>query len=211
MNRIRNSAALLLAAAALLASSVAYPQTAPRWNEDLLQWTASTSCVGGAPRTDCPGTGFRIERASTPGATTWTFLASPAASASSYLVTGLTAGQNCYRIREDSASGSSDFTAAVCKTTVAPVPNPPTIVTVDQVAYNAKPDADRLAYTKRQVVGTVALSTPCDTSRPIADGLYAVDRTAVRWSSWRRTERPVVKCGPSDAVAQTASLALTVD
>ncbi len=130
-------------------------QTPLKWNENGISWTASSVCADGSPAVNCPLTGFRVERAATPTATTWAAVATVGATINYYKDTVATAGQNCYRLIAISASGDSVPSAnAPCKTNVAPKPGAP--VVTDPIAYEYRPSTDVMAR-----VGRVPKGIPC--------------------------------------------------
>ena len=164
------------------------------WNEARVSWAAPTTCVDGSAISNCPVTGYIIESASTPAAATWAQAATVTASTTSRLFTGLVAGQHCYRVRAQATSGNSDPSSVVCKTISAPVPSPPTLVTVETVAMSIRADWERLAFVPSAAVGSVALGVACDSARSLAGGWYAIPTTSVRWSGSNRPANVVARC-----------------
>jgi hypothetical protein len=150
---------------------------------DALTWSAPVVCTDNSPAaTNCPATGFLIETANTPTATVWTAVTTTLPSATTFSVTGVSIGQHCYRITTVSAGGNSVPSGAVCKTDVAPLPNPPTGVTVAVTAPTAYKMRDAVNGYSMVAFGTVPIGTPCDCSH-IADGLCLIDRNAVKMAS----------------------------
>lgn len=88
---------------------------------------------------------------------------------------------------------------AVSKTIAPPVPNPPTLLTVDTIAMSVIPDWNKLVFVPSKRVGTVALGTACDPAKQLAGGYAAVALSKVKWSV-SRSERPanvVARCAQS--------------
>jgi hypothetical protein len=125
----RTLAALILFAA-LLGTALAQP--APKWNEDRLTWRAPTQCADGSPRSACPLTGYRIERAASATATTWTTVATTGPALTTFLIGGRTPGRHCYRVIALAATNSRPSNVA-CSVTVAPPPSPPALEAIDTV------------------------------------------------------------------------------
>ena len=94
----------LFAPALLLAAFVfpclAFAQTPKPWNQNDLDWAGPTTCSDGSALTNCQISQWRIERANSPTATTWTAIATiPASAGRKYSDTSAAAGLNCYRVK----------------------------------------------------------------------------------------------------------------
>lgn len=97
---------------------------AQTWDENRLTWDAPTTCTNGQPISNCPVTGYRIERAAV---STGPYVAIGTSQTASFTHTGAAAGVNCYKVYALSATGDSEASQHACKTNVEPTqPNPPT-------------------------------------------------------------------------------------
>jgi hypothetical protein len=187
---------LLLSVSALLATVPALAGQAT------LTWTAPTQCVDGTPISNCPLTGYTIHYGTIPGADVTACTAAIATTVKNFNfpaststpVLGLTPGNYCFAMKAVSASGSSVLSNFVLKTVVNPLPNPPVLSTVETTAMSVKADWERLAFVPSLPVGSIALGTPCDASKSLGGGYYAVDRTLVQWSGANRPANVVAKC-----------------
>lgn len=115
-----------------------------------LSWTAPTQNTDGTPLTNLAG--YQAFRAATSaGLATATSAAEIAIPALTYTLTGIPAGTWYFAMRSKNSAGAvSDLSNVVSKTialqsasanasvTVSTVPNPPVLVTVNQVAYELK-------------------------------------------------------------------------
>ena len=103
-----------------------------------------------------------------------------------YTVPNLAPGTWCFRAYASTTYGESGPTNAVAKVIAAPMPNPPSGLTVaDGIAYTIIKREDRFVLLP---VGTVPSGTTCDTSQSV-NGYYVVPRESVTWSG---TIKPVV-------------------
>lgn len=87
--------------------------------------------------------------------------------------------------------------AIVSKLIAAPIPNPPTLLTVDTVAMSVVADWSRLAFAPSKQVGTVALGIVCDAAKQLSGGYAAIPLASVVWSvsPSARPANVVAKCG----------------
>jgi hypothetical protein len=193
---------------AVIYSPAVHGQTV--WNEDNLSWTAPTGCSDGTPIANCPVTGYRIERASSPTATTWVFVATT--SLTSYKATNVPAGQNCYRVAANSANGMSAWApvlASSCATAAAPPPPPPppsppgSVTITDVVAYEVRPNSKGVMVAAR--IGVVPAGTVCSQeTRTVNSGSYPgtynrIDPKAVDLINWPN------RLPPTDVFARCAA------
>lgn len=124
---------------------VAQAQT-QAWNENILNWEVPTGCTDGTPISNCAVTGYQVETAATATAANWTLAGTSVAT--TFTHRGVSAGPHCYRVRANSAGGSSGYTNVACKTNVEPppppppVPNPPTNLRFVTVGATAHPATD---------------------------------------------------------------------
>lgn len=110
-------------------------------------WTPPTTCNDGSALVNCATTGFKIYGALS--AQTKVLLASPVASATVQVFNTVTAGNWCYDMTTLAGAQESAHSAQACKVVAAPAPNPPTIVTIDAVAYQITKDATGVLVAKR--------------------------------------------------------------
>lgn len=166
------SAILLLS---VLGSFVHAQGTQP-WDTNVLSWGAPTTCTSGVPVSNCPVTGYRVERSAT---ATGAFAAVGTSPTTTFTHTSAAAGQNCYRAVALSAKGDSAPSNVFCKTNTPPSgpPSPPTNLTiVEPIAYNVRPDYGRFAFVRGPKAGVARIGAKCDESRVTADGYTAISR-----------------------------------
>jgi hypothetical protein len=172
----------------------------PAWNEDVIPWSAPTQCVGGAPLTNCAVTGYRVEEAAASSGP-WTVLGTTNATTFSYTAGNRSEGQHCYRVVALSSVNSAASNVECATTSPEPAPEPPTLKTIDTIAYAVKPNESILAYVLDGQVGRVELGKPCDGNRTMRTNslLYAaVNRKLyVTWTTNRRPSTVVVRCALS--------------
>lgn len=173
----------------LAADGRAWAQTQLKWDEDQLTWTAPTACSEGSPISDCPVTGYRIERA-TAQAGPWTLQADVGATVLSYLRADAPPGTSCYRVFTRSAGGLSAPSNVVCVNAVAPLPGAPVLQVVEVTAYDVRFQWRQLAYALRREVGTVPLGTACDARFSVDEHYYAVPSESVMLA--RRPQSAVI-------------------
>lgn len=154
-NRPNGGQTLALAILLMVAATLAQAQT---WDTNTLNWVAPTECVDNTPVSNCPVTGYRVERSAT-ATGTFTTLATLGV-VLTYNHTGASAGQNCYRVIALSNSGNSDPSVVACKTNVRP-PSPPKppVLTIAALAGLEIP-LDSLDGFKRTVAYTVTSNGP---------------------------------------------------
>lgn len=176
----------LLAFGALAVCAKATAQTIP-WNTDVVSWTAPTQCADGSPIAgNCDITGYKLETA-TSATGTWSALTT--ALVLTYSATNLAAGSHCYRVSAVTATGVGAPSGVACATSTPPLPGPPTLKTIDTLAYEVQKATDSL---KLAQVGTVPLDTPCTSDE--ANGLHVVPRKAVTVSGKTKPVVMVAKC-----------------
>jgi hypothetical protein len=111
-----------------------------------------------------------------------------------YTRTGIKPGEIWqYRVSVILVSGQRSAPSAVqvAPATVEPAPNPPTLKTVDTLAYEINKSTDALAL---NAVGTVALGVSCKPEYD-ANGLNVVPRNLVKFKTATKPLVVVAKCG----------------
>jgi hypothetical protein len=181
----------LLLLVALLAAPTAFAQT-QAWNTNVLTWSAHTTCSDGTAATNCPAAQWRIERAASPTATTWDFVAIVPASPLRYEHLNAAAGQNCYRVKGVSATGGTGVASQVlansCKTNIAPPPpvpgQPGAAVVADVTAYEVRPNSKGTMVASR--IGIVPTGTVCTQETRVANSVTynRIDPKAVDLINW---------------------------
>lgn len=109
--------------------------------------------------------------------------------------TNVAVGTQCYDVTASVAGAESAHPAEVCKTVAPPVPNPPTLVTITQLAYSVIKSEGLLVLLP---VGKVPAGTSCDSSQGVLkDGVtYSVVPTkAIVYSGTARPVVAVAACG----------------
>jgi hypothetical protein len=174
---------------ALLATT-AHAQTARKWNETDLAWTASTTCSDGSPVTNCAATGYRIERA-TAATGPWTAVVTLPASATTYRATGLPAGTNHFRWFTLSAGGESVASSVVSSVNTAPLPNPPTPRVVEPTAFEIRPNSTGTLVATR--IGIIEAGALCSAeTREVGAVTYnRVDTRSVDLVNWPGALKPI--------------------
>ena len=190
---VRWSKWLIIGAVVLVLAFVVYADARAQaipWNTDVLAWTAPTQCSDGSPVVgNCDITAYKVETA-TSATGTWSTLTTTIGSVLTYTADNLAAGTHCYRVSAISSGGASAPSAIACATATPPLPGPPTLKTIDTLAYEVQKATDAL---KLAVVGTVPLDTPCTSDE--ANGLHVVPRKAVTVSGKTKPVVMVAKCG----------------
>lgn len=202
LNRLRFGA-LWTVLLCLMFVSTSFGQT-PAWNENVLVWTAHTTCTDGSPATNCPAAQWRIETAATATAATWDLVGYVPVGQLTYLHTGVTAGQHCYRVKGVTADSymtpAGPMLTNSCKTSTPPRPNPPGAVTVTNVtAYEVRPNSNGVMVASR--IGVVPAGTVCSQETRIANAITynriaAESVDLVNWPS---------KLPPTDVFARCAA------
>jgi hypothetical protein len=186
--------ALLFAFCAWLFAPSAHAQTAPTcaWNADCLQWSRPTTYVDGSTLASTDVASYVIEAAPV-GSSTWTQIGTVTAPTQGFTRNGLKDGEQWqYRVSVMLVSGARSAPSAVqTATTTAPLPSPPTLKTVDTLAYEINKSTDTLAL---NAVGTVALGVSCKPEYD-ANGLNVVPRDSVKFKTTTRPLVVVAKCG----------------
>lgn len=107
---------------------------------------------------------------------------------------GLTSGEWCFRTSHTNLGGNTSALSPVIVQIIeepVPVPNPPTVVTVEIIVYTIIKQTDRFVFLP---VGTIPNGTECITSETI-NGYNVVPRDAVTWSGSIRPQVVVARCG----------------
>jgi hypothetical protein len=177
-------------------SGVAGAQTPRAWNETDLVLTPPTSCTDSTPITNCPITGFRIERA-TAEAGPWTTIATLPPNVTTHRATGLPAGTNWFRFIVLAATPSVPSNA-VSSENKQPAPNPGTLRVVNATAWEVRPNSTGTLVVSR--IGVVPLTSVCGSEqRTVGSETYTrIDPKLVDLVNWPNTLPPVdvfAKCG----------------
>lgn len=173
---------LLCSAAHAQAASVTVTWTNPSTNADGSA-LASTAITGTRVEYgSCSGTAFGVKSSETitTGAVTST-------------VFTLGPGTYCFRAYTRSAAGESAASNVASKTIVAPVPSPPTLVTIAVAAYDVRLEGN--TYVAWRQVGTLPTGSPCYADVPTASGFGTVDVRAVALSKTPKSAVLVARCG----------------
>lgn len=107
----------------LLFGAVSVAQTVTR--RAVLTWTAPTACAGGAPISNCPVTGYSVQKLA---GTTWTQIGVTTANVLTYSDNNIALGSHRYRVLATSDAGPSAPSNEVTK--VIDVPGAPGSVVV---------------------------------------------------------------------------------
>lgn len=107
----------------LLITGIALAQTVTR--RAVLTWTAPTACAGGAPISNCPVTGYSVQKLL---GTTWTQIGVTTATVLTYTDNNIALGSHRYRVLATSEAGPSAPSNEVTK--VIDVPGAPGSVAV---------------------------------------------------------------------------------
>jgi hypothetical protein len=176
---------------ALFASATVYAGQAT------VTWTAPSTCSDGTSSSACPATGYRIY-SGTCGQSKTVVTASPAATLTTTILTGLAPGKWCFDMTTVAAGGESVHTNEVSTVIPSPLPSPPGNVTAavlvaDNGAYKMRQAVDGFQFVK---IGTLPVGTSCETSHEV-DGYSIVARSNVSLTSRFDTLPLVVfaKCG----------------
>jgi hypothetical protein len=192
--RVRTVLSIVVPLLLLFAAFGAHAQTATcAWNADCLQWNRPTAYVDGSTLAASDIASYEVEAALL-GSSTWTKVGTTTAPVQGYTRTGIKPGEIWqYRVSVILVSGQRSAPSAVqvAPATVEPAPNPPTLKTVDTLAYEINKSTDALAL---NAVGTVALGVSCKPEYD-ANGLNVVPRDAVKFKSATRPLVVVAKCG----------------
>lgn len=109
---------------------------------------------------------------------------------SAYTVMNLAPGTWCFRVYASTTYGESGPSGVASKVIAAPMPNPPSGLTVaGGMVYHIQKREDRFVMLP---VGTVPAGTVCDPTQSV-NGYYVVPRAAVTWSG---TVKPPVVVSP---------------
>jgi hypothetical protein len=185
--------ALLFAFCAWLFAPSAHAQTACAWNADCLKWDRPTTYVDGTTLASTDVASYEIEAALL-GSTAWTKVGTVSAPIQAFTRIGIKANEIWqYRVTVVLVSGqrSTPSNVAAGPPTVEPAPNPPTLKTVDTLAYEINKSTDALAL---NAVGTVALGVSCKPEYD-ANGLHVVPRSSVKFATLTKPLVVVAKCG----------------
>lgn len=104
-----------IAGALALSALNAHAQSVNR--KATLTWTAPTTCDGGTALTNCPITGYAIQRQS---GTVWNDIGVTAANVLTFTEQNLAPGTYTYRVLANSAAGPSPPSASASKSFVVP-------------------------------------------------------------------------------------------
>lgn len=172
-----------------------------------LSWTAPTRNTDGSALTTLAG--YRISYGLSASALT-NAIHVPSPTTVNYIVENLDSNTWYFGVRAYTSDGvESDLSNVVSKavaastetrsatrgvTVTVPKPEPPVLQVIDARVFNATPDYSLLAFRAGKQYGTVALGVPCNESKPISGGWYAIPSSAVRWASSARTAYPVARC-----------------
>jgi hypothetical protein len=162
----------------LVLLTIAFPfaAQAQQWDSNALSWSAPTTCTSGVPVSNCPVTGYRIERSAT---ATGVFASVGTSTTTSFTHTSAAAGGNCYRAIALSAKGDSAPSNVFCKVNTPPSgpPSPPSNLTIiEPIAFTVRPDYGRFAFVRGTKAGMARIGANCDESRVTADGYTAISR-----------------------------------
>lgn len=164
-----------------------------------VSWVPPPGCEGDTDTTlsNCRLLGYRLDLFD--GAS-WTPLATTPADTLIYVHQVAAPGLYVYRVVALASAGESAPSRMAAKHVVGD-----TFVTVAPEAYSVKSDAAKLGFYLNDIIGTVALNTPC-LRYPTADPLPAkalvgvryrrIDKNRVTWAGTARTVIPVALCGP---------------
>jgi hypothetical protein len=155
----------------------------------VLTWTAPTQNTDGTPLTDLAG--FKIYLGTTPGGPYPVSVDIPDPAATTFTVPNLTDGETYYFVSTAYNSAAtvqeSDYSNEVSKTIPFPVPNPPSMLQVQNVVV-----FDIVKQNNKYVllaVGEVPAGTNCDPTQTV-NGHYAVPTDLVAW--YGNVQPPVV-------------------
>ena len=148
--------------------------------EATLTWTAPTQNTDGSPLTDLAG--FKIYVGTTQGGPYPVSVDIPDPLATTFTVPNLTEGTTYYFVSTAYNSAAtvqeSDFSNEVSKLIPFKVPNPPSMLTVQNLTvYNVIKQKDKFVLL---AAGTVPPDTPCDPNQRV-NGHYVVPNDLVTW------------------------------
>lgn len=106
-------------------------------------------------------------------------------------------GTSCIQVKvSNTFGGESSASNVTSKVISAPVPNPPTNLTVsDPVAYDVRPNEQTFAFDRGRPVGVARLGAACDEARTTGEDFYALERPSrVKLSRAPRSAALVAKC-----------------
>jgi hypothetical protein len=162
-----------------------------------ITWTAPTStCADGSPISNCVTTGFKIYGALC--GQPKVLVATPAATATAQVLANVAPGNQCYDMTTLAGTAESVHTAEVSKLVPNPLPNPPTIKTIDATAYEIRTTSTSVAAVR---VGVTPLGVPClDEFKIVAGVKYnkidSVVVDLVNWPAAPNSYNVWAKCGP---------------
>ena len=156
-----------------------------------LSWTAPTQNTDGTPLIDLAG--FRISYGQTQGGPYPTVHHDLASTATTHDIDELCPGDWFFVATAFNSTGEeSDFSNEATKTILAPVPSPPTGLTVaDLTVFTIIKQVDKLVLLP---AGTVPAGTPCDETQQIL-GHFVVPNDAVTWFGTVEPIVVVANCG----------------
>lgn len=106
-------------------------------------------------------------------------------------------GTTCVQVKvSNTFGGESSASNVTSKVIAAPVPNPPTNLTVtDPVAFEVRPNEQTFAFDRGRAVGVAKLGAACDEERTTGGGFYALERPSrVKLTKQPRSVALVAKC-----------------
>lgn len=98
--------------------------------EATLQWVAPTECANKSALSECPTTGYQIDR-KLKSETVWSIATTVAPTLTTYVLKNVPPGDNQFRMLTLSNSQVSAPSVVVSKTVESSTPNPPSAVTVN--------------------------------------------------------------------------------
>jgi hypothetical protein len=190
---------LIFAAALTTALALAFIAGVVYAADATITWTNPTQNTDGTaiPATGAGAlTGTRVDYKLCSATTAPQAVTVPAPAAST-VVTGLAPGTWCFTAFSTNNQSQTSVASNTAQKTIAappPVPNPPTIVTIETTAYEIQIRGNGEIVLGRNV-GTLALGTPCGNG-PIttAGSYYVVDPQAVEFSRTAKSALVVAKC-----------------
>lgn len=169
---------------AFMVAPLASAQTSKKWNETDLALTPPTTCTDGSPvATNCPITGYRIERA-TSATGPWTTVITLPSSGTTHRAIGLPAGTNHFRFITLSSSGESAPSNSVSSVNTPSVPSPGTLRVVEPTAFEIRPNSTGTMVATR--IGIIPEGSLCSSETQAAgNATYnRVDSRSVDLVNW---------------------------
>ena len=167
---------ILISALLLVSLFGSFVQAQTAWDSNVVTLAQPSTCQDGRPASNCPVTGYRIERSASASGT---FAALATIQGNTYTHTGAAEGSNCYRAFALSATGESGVSNVQCKTNTRPAspPSPPVLTVSAPTAYLVKPNFQKFAFERgAKYPGKVKVGAACDADRSVGGGFYVVAR-----------------------------------